>query len=91
MDGEAGFRTNTTQMELELGLSLAISQNFYHIGTTSTPSISSGVISHTLLGLLWNALDSTHVVEQLLFSIVPSIQTFDFDLILGSFFYFLEP
>ena len=31
-------------------------------------------------------LGSTHVVEQLLFSIVPSILTFDFDLILGSFF-----
>ena len=33
-------------------------------------------------------LGSTHVVEQLLFSIVPSILTFDFDLILGSFFTF---
>ena len=31
---------------------------------------------------------STHVVEQLLFSIVPSILTFDFDLILGLFFTF---
>ena len=36
-------------------------------------------------------MDSTHVVEQLLFSIVPSIQTFDFDLILGSFFTFWGP
>ena len=36
-------------------------------------------------------LGSTLVVEQLLFSIVPSIQNFDFGLILGSFFYFLEP
>ena len=33
----------------------------------------------------------THVVEQLLFSIVPSIQTFDFDLILGSFLLFWGP
>ena len=31
-------------------------------------------------------LGSTHVVEQLLFSIVPSILTFDFDLMLGLFF-----
>ena len=35
-------------------------------------------------------LMSTHLVEQLLFSIVPSVQTFDFDLILGSFFTFLS-
>ena len=34
---------------------------------------------------------STHVVEQLLFSIVPIILTFDFDLILGSFFTFRGP
>ena len=33
-------------------------------------------------------MGSTHVVEQLLFSIVPSILTFDFDLILGTFFAF---
>ena len=31
---------------------------------------------------------STHVVEQLLFSIVPSILIFDSDLILGSFLTF---
>ena len=31
---------------------------------------------------------STHVVEQLSFSIIPSILTFDFDLVLGSFFTF---
>ena len=30
-------------------------------------------------------LGSTHVVEQLSFSMFPSIRTFDFDLILGSF------
>ena len=36
-------------------------------------------------------MGSTHVVEQLSFSEVPSILTFDFDLILGSFFYFLGP
>ena len=34
---------------------------------------------------------STHVVEQLLFSIVLSILTFDFDLILGSFSSFRGP
>ena len=33
-------------------------------------------------------LGSTHVAEQLLFSIVPSILTFDFDLTLGSFLTF---
>ena len=43
--------------------------------------LGSGYTSRTVLG-------STHVVEQLLFSTVPSIQTFDFDLILGSFFTF---
>ena len=36
-------------------------------------------------------LGSTHVVEQLLFSIVPSILTFDFYLILGVIFTFLGP
>ena len=34
---------------------------------------------------------STHVVEQPVFSIVPLILTFDFDLILGLFFYFWGP
>ena len=33
-------------------------------------------------------LGSAHVVEQLLFSMLPSIVTFDFDLILGSFLTF---
>ena len=33
-------------------------------------------------------LGSAHVVEQLLFSIVPSNRTFEFDLNLGSFFTF---
>ena len=41
---------------------------------------------------LWNGsetvLGSTHVVEQLSFSMLPSILTFDFDLILGSFLSF---
>ena len=32
-----------------------------------------------------NVLRSTHVVEQLSFSMLPSILTFDFDSILGSF------
>jgi len=36
-------------------------------------------------------LESTHIVEQLSFSLCLSILTFDFDLILGSFFYFLGP
>ena len=36
-------------------------------------------------------LRSTHVVEQLSFSMLPSILTFDFDLILGSFFTFCGP
>ena len=36
-------------------------------------------------------LGSTHIVEELLFSIVPSILTFDFDLILGSFLTFGGP
>ena len=40
--------------------------------------------SNTVLG-------STHVVEQLLFSMLPWILTFDFDLILGSFFTFWGP
>ena len=40
--------------------------------------LGSGQGSKTILG-------STHVVEQLIFSIVPSILTFDFELILGSF------
>ena len=31
---------------------------------------------------------STHIVQQLLFSLLPSILTFDFDLILGSFLTF---
>ena len=33
----------------------------------------------------------TYVVEELLFSVVPSNLTFDFDLILGSFFDFWGP
>ena len=36
-------------------------------------------------------LGYTHVVEQLLFSMFPSILTNDFDLILGSFFTLLGP
>ena len=36
-------------------------------------------------------MGSTHVVDQLLFSIVPLILTFDFDLILGPFLAFLGP
>ena len=33
----------------------------------------------------------THVVEQLSFAMIPSILTFEFDLILGAIFDFLEP
>ena len=44
-------------------------------------------INFLFLGL-WTGsktvLGSTHVVEQLSFSMLPSILTFDFDLILGS-------
>ena len=43
------------------------------------------------LGSMWGSktvLGSTHVVDQLLFSIVSSILTFDFDLMLGSFLTF---
>ena len=36
-------------------------------------------------------LGTTHVVEQLHFSMLPYILTFDFDLILGSFFTFCGP
>ena len=36
-------------------------------------------------------LGTTYVVEQPVFSIVPLILTFDFDLILGLFFYFWGP
>ena len=36
-------------------------------------------------------MGSTHVVEQLSFSLFLSIQTFDFDLILGSFLTFWGP
>ena len=36
-------------------------------------------------------LGSPHVVEQLSFSMLPSILTFDFDLILGSFLTFWGP
>ena len=35
---------------------------------------------------LKTVLGSTHVIEQLLFLVFPSILTFDFDLILGSLF-----
>ena len=40
---------------------------------------------------LKTVLGYTHVVEQLSFSMFPSILTFDFDLILGSFFTFGGP
>ena len=40
---------------------------------------------------LKTVLGSTHVIEQFLFFIVPSIMTFDFDLILGPFLTFWGP
>ena len=43
-----------------------------------------GLGSTTVLG-------SAHIVEQLSFAMFLSILTFEFDLILGSFFYFLGP
>ena len=46
--------------------------------------LESGYGSKTVLG-------STHVVEQLLFSMFSSILTFDFDLIFGSFLTFWGP
>ena len=52
--------------------------NFQLFGGPNELFLGSGYSSRTVLG-------STHVVEQLLFSIVPSILTLDFDLILGSF------
>ena len=36
-------------------------------------------------------MGSTHIVQQLLFALFPSIKTFDFDLILGSFLTFWDP
>ena len=47
-----------------------------------------------LFGLGWGSttvLGSTHVVEQLSFSMFPSILIFDFDVNLGSFFTFWGP
>ena len=44
------------------------------------------------LGKGWKiVLRSTHVVEQFSFTMLPSILTLDFDLILGSFFTFWGP
>ena len=49
------------------------------------------------MGYFWvgvgfeTVLGSTHVVEQLSFSVFPSILTFDFDLIFGSSFTFSGP
>ena len=60
-----------------------------------------GKISYLRLGKFWATLwlgkclklvlGSTHEVEQLSFSMLPSILTFDFDLILGSFLTFWGP
>ena len=46
--------------------------------------LGSGCGPKTVLG-------STHVVKEISFSMFPSIQTFDFDLILGSFLTFWGP
>ena len=46
--------------------------------------LGSGCGSKTVLG-------STHVVEEISFSMLPSIQTFDFELIFVLFFTFLGP
>ena len=56
---------------------------FYFWGPNSL-FLGLGKGSKTVLG-------STHVVEQLSFSMFPSIWTFDFDLVLGSFLNFLGP
>ena len=47
--------------------------HFYLLWGPNELFLGSGYSSRTVL-------ESTHVVEQLLFSIVPSIQTFDFKL-----------
>ena len=52
--------------------------HFYLFWGPNELFLGSGYSSKTFLG-------STHIVKQLLFSIVPSILTLDFDLILGSF------
>ena len=43
-----------------------------------------GYVSNTVLGF-------THIAKQLLFSILPVIMTFEFDLFLGSFLTFWGP
>ena len=42
-------------------------------------------------GQIQIVLGSTHIVQQILFSLFPSILMFDFDLILGLFLTFLGP
>ena len=42
-------------------------------------------------GKVQNFIESTHIDKQLLFSMLPSILTFNFDLILGPFLDFWGP
>ena len=58
--------------------------SFLFFGGPNELFLGSGYSSRTVLG-------STHVVEQLSFSMIPSIPSFEFDLILGSFFTFWAP
>ena len=57
---------------------------------THTSFLSLYLSSNSLCFMQETAV-SIHVVEQLLFPIVPLILTFDFDLILGSFLTFWGP
>ena len=53
--------------------------------------MSSKTVSHVLISIKGMSSKSTHVDEQLSFSMLPSILTFDFDLILGSFLIYWGP
>ena len=57
---------------------------FFSFGGPNGPFLGSGFGSKIVFG-------STHVFEQLSFSMLLSILTFDFDLILGSFLTFWGP
>ena len=64
------------------------------LNPTLTPKIAYLGPNQIFLGYMQSSrtvLGFTHVVEQLLFSIVPSLQTLDFDWIMGSFFTFWGP
>ena len=58
--------------------------SFLTFGALMGYILGLGKVSKTVFG-------STHVVEQMSFSMFPSILIFDFDLILGSFLTFWGP